>query len=146
LRSQAGEAQNSLEKITERVKSTKSEMGELSNAMANYLSLKDEENATREVLKQIDKELEQIAQINNQQDLSGVAWATRPQVPDSPSFPKLPVTLAMAIGIGLAISLGIAFLREILDTSVRSPRDIARVGQMSLLGMIPHEQDDPQSV
>jgi capsular exopolysaccharide synthesis family protein len=43
------------------------------------------------------------------------------------------------------LSLGIAFTREMLDTSVRSPRDIARVGQMNLLGMIPHEDDDPQS-
>src|SRR5262249_44699359 len=39
----------------------------------------------------------------------------------------------------------IAFARELMDTTVRSPRDIARVGQMNLLGMIPHEDDDPQS-
>jgi len=32
-----------------------------------------------------------------------------------------------------------------LDTTVRSPRDIARVGQMTLLGVIPDEADDPQS-
>jgi capsular exopolysaccharide synthesis family protein len=47
--------------------------------------------------------------------------------------------------LGLGLSLGISFLREIMDTSVRSPRDIARVGQMTLLGMIPDENDDPQA-
>jgi len=46
---------------------------------------------------------------------------------------------------GLALSLGISFLREMLDTSVRSPRDIARIGQMPMLGMVAHESDDPQS-
>ena len=31
------------------------------------------------------------------------------------------------------------------DTSVRSPRDIARVGQLTVLGMIVHEDDDPEA-
>ncbi|HEX5244456.1 MAG TPA: polysaccharide biosynthesis tyrosine autokinase, partial [Tepidisphaeraceae bacterium] len=51
----------------------------------------------------------------------------------------------MALALGLMLSLGIAFLREMTDTTVRSPRDVARVGQMTLLGMIPHESDDPQA-
>src|SRR5207237_5735388 len=53
--------------------------------------------------------------------------------------------MAAALAMGLALSLGISFLREMTDTTVRSPRDIARVGQLNLLGMIPHESDDPQS-
>jgi capsular exopolysaccharide synthesis family protein len=53
--------------------------------------------------------------------------------------------MTASIVLGLVVSLGIAFLREISDTTVRSPRDIQRVGQMSLLGMVPHESDDPQA-
>jgi capsular exopolysaccharide synthesis family protein len=53
--------------------------------------------------------------------------------------------MAISVGAGLAIALGIAFTRELLDTSVRSPRDIARIGQLNLLGLIPHEDDDPQA-
>jgi receptor protein-tyrosine kinase len=49
------------------------------------------------------------------------------------------------LALGLALALGIAFLREMTDTSVRSPRDIARVGQLTVLGMIPHSDDDLQS-
>jgi len=44
----------------------------------------------------------------------------------------------------LGLALGIAFLRELTDTSVRSPRDIQRVGDLTLLGLVPHEDDDPQ--
>src|SRR2546428_13465863 len=69
----------------------------------------------------------------------------KPDIPDTPSLPKLPLTMLVTVTLGLAFSLGIAFVRELLDTSVRSPRDIARVGQMNLLGMIPHEDDDPQA-
>jgi capsular exopolysaccharide synthesis family protein len=66
-------------------------------------------------------------------------------LPDSPSFPKLPMTMAVSVMAALALSLGIAFLREVTDTTVRSPRDIAKVGQLNLLGLIPHESDDPQA-
>jgi capsular exopolysaccharide synthesis family protein len=68
-----------------------------------------------------------------------------PEVPRTRSFPNLPITMALAIALGLALSLGIAFLREAMDQSIRSPRDIARIGQIGLLGVIPNESDDPQS-
>ena len=66
-------------------------------------------------------------------------------MPEAPAFPKLYVTMAAAIALGLMASLGIAFLREFTDTSVRSPRDIQKIGQLNLLGMIPHEADDPEA-
>src|SRR4029077_18566576 len=80
-----------------------------------------------------------------QLDMNTISWGQHPETPDTPSFPVLKWTLAACVAIGLSLSIGISFLREMMDTSVRSPRDIARVGQMNLLGMIPHEDDDPQS-
>jgi capsular exopolysaccharide synthesis family protein len=71
---------------------------------------------------------------------------SQPDIPGKMSFPDMKVTLGAALFLGLCASLGIAFLRELMDTSVRSPRDIARVGQMNLLGMIPDVDDDPQAV
>jgi uncharacterized protein involved in exopolysaccharide biosynthesis len=61
-------------------------------------------------------------------DWSQVEWNSMPQRPDAPTFPKLPMTMAVSVMFGLALSLGIAFLRELTDTTVRSPRDIAKVG------------------
>src|SRR2546423_108759 len=53
------------------------------------------------------------------------------------------MTVCIVLCLGLA--LGIAFLREFLDDTVRTPRDVARVGQMNLLGIIADEGDDPQA-
>jgi polysaccharide biosynthesis transport protein len=75
---------------------------------------------------------------------SSVEEAQPANIPDFPTFPKLSIVLTLAMLMGLGLSVGIAFLRELTDTTVRSPRDIARVGQMTLLGMIPHQDDDPQ--
>jgi polysaccharide biosynthesis transport protein len=66
-------------------------------------------------------------------------------LPDKATFPRRSITMSVSIVIGLALALGIAFLREFTDTSVRSPRDIAKVGQLNLLGMIPHESEDPEA-
>ena len=53
--------------------------------------------------------------------------------------------MGVSVALGLMLSLGIAFLREMMDTTVRSPRDISRLGNMTVLGMVPHEDDDPQA-
>lgn len=67
------------------------------------------------------------------------------KTPGEISFPKLFQTLGAAGMAGLMLALGIAFLREMMDTTVRSPRDVAKVGNLNLLGMIPHSDDDPQA-
>jgi capsular exopolysaccharide synthesis family protein len=132
--------------LEERIASVKQELGEMTYSMNQYLTSKDEEATTRELLKQVSAGLDAISQVNEKTEaLSGLQWAGRPETPDSPSFPKLPVTMGLAIALGLGLGVGIAFLRELMDTSVRSPRDIARVGQLNLLGIIPHEGDDPQA-
>lgn len=145
LRSQVTATQQDLDAVNKRIGELKNVLGELSNTMAVYLTLKDEEEAMTELQDDVDAELSKISQIESQQDRSGVAWGNKPETPDIPSFPELKITLPVAIMLGLGLSLGIAFLRELLDTSVRSPRDVARVGQMNMLGIVNDEQDDPQS-
>jgi capsular exopolysaccharide synthesis family protein len=68
-----------------------------------------------------------------------------PEEPELPSFPQLKVFLPGGIFIGIALALGLAFLREWLDDTLRSPRDITRVEHQNVLGMIADESDDPQA-
>lgn len=83
----------------------------------------------------------QIAQVPQEE----LIWFEPPSKPTSPSFPKLPLTVAACVLIGVGLAVGVAFLREILDTSVKSPRDVTRAGQMDVLGVIPDEGDDPEA-
>ncbi|MBA3273237.1 MAG: hypothetical protein H0T11_05115, partial [Chthoniobacterales bacterium] len=145
LEAEVSHAETELKTVLEKIAATQGELGDLTYETANYLTLKDEEETTRELMKEIDQELAAITQAQTQADLSGISWARHPETPDLPSSPKIGFTMGAVLMAGLCLSLGIAFLRELLDTSVRSPRDIARVGQLNLLGMIPHESDDPQS-
>ena len=58
-------------------------------------------------------------------------------LPDSPSFPKLPLFAGGGFGAGLALGLGITFLLEVQDTSMRSERDVEVVLRLPVVAMIP---------
>jgi capsular exopolysaccharide synthesis family protein len=144
LRQQKDLTDAQMKGMQEKIDAAKADLGDLTNAMNQYLTTKDDEQTTRDLLKQVDDQLEQIQQTSST-DQSPIQWATHPEIPDTPSFPKLGWVVSLSTLAGLAIALGIAFTRELMDTSVRSPRDIARVGQLNLLGIIPHEDEDPQA-
>jgi polysaccharide biosynthesis transport protein len=127
------------------IKDINSQMAQLTTWMEQLLQKESERDSIIVKQKHLNEELEEIATYNVRNDVAGVEWAAQPELPEIPSFPKLAVTMTMAVALGLCFALGIAFLREFMDTSIRSPRDISRVGNMNLLGMVPHEDDDPQS-
>ncbi len=145
LRSQMASSQMQLRGVEERIDELKREMGDMKQSQVEYLRMQEEDKKLSEEMGDLQREIALVQEITRKEKSAGVNWATHPERPDKMSFPKLPITVAMAVFLGLALSLGIAFLRELLDTSVRSPRDIVRIGQMNLLGMIPHESDDPQA-
>jgi polysaccharide chain length determinant protein (PEP-CTERM system associated) len=58
-------------------------------------------------------------------------------LPDSPSFPKLPLFAGGGFGAGLVLGLGITLLLEVQDTSMRSEHDVEVVLRLPVLAMIP---------
>jgi capsular exopolysaccharide synthesis family protein len=95
--------------------------------------------------KAIEEKLDNITASTGGADTRATVRRMSLEEPTGMSSPNLSVTMLLSGVVGLGLALGIAFLRELMDTSIRSPRDITRVGQMNLLGMIPHEDDDPQA-
>jgi len=58
-------------------------------------------------------------------------------LPGGPSSPNLSRSLVMALLFGLAAGIGVAFLLERLDDTLRSPEDVERVLGYATLGVIP---------
>jgi tyrosine-protein kinase Etk/Wzc len=142
---EAAAAKAKLDGLTERVNNLKQDMGELSNSMVQYYQLQQEERGLVEQLKQVKEQIEGVMALSSAHAAEEVVWRAMPEIPMNKSFPKLWIIMGLAVTVGLALSLGIAFLREAMDQSIRSPRDIAKIGQINLLGLIPDEGDDPQS-
>lgn len=67
----------------------------------------------------------------------------RALVPSRPSSPNVPRNLALGAVLGLLLGLGVALLRHVLDTRVRSEQDIRNVTESPLLGMIGFDEKVP---
>jgi len=145
LKQKVREAQDRADMMDANIKTINGQMTQLTERMQQLIQKQAERALDEDKLKGIENRLEMITSYNARHDIGGVEWESQPELPEIPSFPKLAVTMPVSIALGLLLALGIAFLRELLDTTIRSPRDISRVGSLNLLGMVPHEDDDPQS-
>ena len=68
---------------------------------------------------------------------SNVRIVDRAEVPVSPSSPKKKQTLFLALFIGLLGGIGLAFLFEHLDNSIKSIEDVDKYAGLPTLGIIP---------
>lgn len=67
-----------------------------------------------------------------------VTLAASATVPLKPIKPNKKLDLALALVLGLVVSVGLAFLLEQLDNTVKTPEDIERLVGVPTLAVIPH--------
>jgi len=58
-------------------------------------------------------------------------------LPDKPSFPNRPLFALGGLGGGLALGVGLAFLLEMQDTSIRNERDVEFALRLPVIAMLP---------
>ena len=63
-------------------------------------------------------------------------------VPDAPYAPKPTRSAVLGLGVGILVGLGVATLRERLDTRLRSHRDVAEMLGLPVVGRIPTISSD----
>lgn len=71
-------------------------------------------------------------------EISTVRTATAPLTPSSPN---LKLNIALGLLVGLALGFGLALLREVLDTRVRTVDDVRSVTPASILTSMAHDED-----
>lgn len=62
-------------------------------------------------------------------------------VPSQPITPRVPLNVALGALVGLAVGLGIAVLRQVADTKIRSTHDIAQITDRPVIGTIAFDPD-----
>src|SRR5205823_6418510 len=81
LRQQREATDSQMKTIAEKVDNAKEDLGEATNSLNAYLNAKDDEQTMRDMLKQVNDQLEQITNPGNS-DTTTIQWATRPETPD----------------------------------------------------------------
>jgi len=64
-----------------------------------------------------------------------------PTVPTAPISPKPTRNLALGVVLGLLLGLGLALLRDLLDTSIKNEKDCAEVTDATVIGGIAFDPD-----
>jgi capsular exopolysaccharide synthesis family protein len=59
------------------------------------------------------------------------------QVPDGPAKPRVMLNLAIGLILGLSVGVGLAFLQEYLDNTLKTPDEVESLLRLPSLGLIP---------
>lgn len=64
-------------------------------------------------------------------------------VPDVPTFPKIYIMIPLGVILLTGLVTGVILVVEILDQRVKGPSDLAALGRMNVLGIVPDAAEDP---
>jgi len=101
------------------------------------------ENLTnqRQLFKEMDQKVTMM-DIKQNTDESRVKEFISASIPTEPVSPVVRLYVISGVSGGLILSFLLAYLLELTNTRVRTPRDITRTMQMPLLGFVPDQEDD----
>lgn len=64
------------------------------------------------------------------------------KLPQNPVKPKKVLNVAIAFFVGLMASVGLAFLLEYMDNTIKTEEDVERILNLPVLGLIPKNQEE----
>jgi len=161
LQQQINDFQSQIDEINTPLAAIDAQIAATSAADPEYQALLDQRSKLNERIEGQRRELEnqlsdyqqrlQILQVSERLTTTGGVQILNPaNVPGSPISPNIVRDLVQAALIGLFVGIGLAFLLEQLDDSIRTPADLERVAKdLPTLGLIPFDdgwksKDEPR--
>jgi capsular exopolysaccharide synthesis family protein len=111
----------------------------VSDQMAQHNLLRRDVDTSRELYTALMTRLKET-QISAALLTSNVSIVDRAQVPMAPAKPRKALNLLVATAIGLVGGIGLAFLFDYLDTSIRNAREVESLLQVPTLGLVPAQR------
>ena len=121
------------------IQRTTTEFASYPDKMRRLGQLKLAATAAETVFKSLQEQRYQIG-VAEAMLISDLKFIEPAKAPDRHTSPKLLVNLVLGLLIGLAFGLGLAFLFEYIDDTVKTPDDLHRVWGVPRLGVIPRHQ------
>ncbi len=119
------------------VERQKQEAYKLNEAGIHYLILKRELEGNRDLYEDLQKKLKEAGIVAGLKS-TNVNVVDAAEIPVRPAEPRIPLALTLATLLGGVCGLGLAFGMESLDTRIGDPRTAGEMGEIPVLGVIPH--------
>ncbi|MFQ5501911.1 MAG: GumC family protein [Phycisphaerae bacterium] len=127
--------------LQQQVNLAKAEQRDLENKRAEYISMEEEIDILQLQVEKLSEKRDQLEIILRQEQTVQIGVSTKALVPERISSPQLTIWIPAGVLLGLLASVGLAFLLELTDQSVRTSRDVVRT-HLPVLGTIPTTDDD----
>ena len=112
---------------------------ELENLRVTKASFVEERNSIQQSLTNLDE----LGKLQGATRIDRVRLVQPPLTPDELAFPSLKTTVPAGVILTLGLTLAFVVLRELLDTRIRTPADVALIRGARLLGSVPRADEDP---
>jgi len=127
-----------VEKMEQMVREKKDGTVDLSMRQHQYNSAKEEYEQSRMMYREMSVKQQQ-QRVLLKMPRTPITLHERAKKAKIPAFPNVTLNLLLGAGVGLIFGIGIAFLLEHLDTSVKSLEDVERYLQVPVLAVIPRD-------
>ena len=107
-----------------------------------YDNLRARVEEAKESRKRIENSLSQVRLVEDMAEARPVQLQAPPSLPEL-VFPKIEVVVPGVTFLMVASVVGIIFIRELVDQSIKSPADVKLLKEADLLGILPHADEDP---
>jgi uncharacterized protein involved in exopolysaccharide biosynthesis len=136
LRGKANAAREEEESLRRELDQQTSKAFELSKREVYYNQLDRELGTSREMLASVLKQIKETA-LTIESNSSNVSIVDRAVIPTSPTYPRKSLVLLMGLLIGAVGGIGVAFLMNYLDDTIRTPDQVTQVLRLPVLGVVP---------
>jgi capsular exopolysaccharide synthesis family protein len=129
-------AQERVDLFSAALEKQKSETNDMSEKLVQYHILEHEAESNKQLYDGLQQKLKE-ASITAGLRSSNIRIVDPALVPTTPARPQKAKSILIAFLVGLVGGVGLAFLREYLDNTVKSPDDVERLAGLPSLAVVP---------
>ncbi|MCK4752487.1 MAG: polysaccharide biosynthesis tyrosine autokinase [Planctomycetes bacterium] len=130
------------EELTKMKDETQARKRDLDIARVQFAQRETIRDEREEMLNSIKSQIEKLKIVHDDPETPKVKFVAKAPIPLAMSSPRWQVYFPAGIMLGFMLGIGLAFLIELLNDLVRTPRDVNRHLHIPLLGFVPHADED----